>query len=564
MRYYNIYITLLFSLTCSFLSGQIILDEQVTDWKSSYIVEEEIGDQINGPDIERLWMHNDDKYLYIRIDLSQEINLQSDNSLSLFIDVDQNANTGFKKNGLGSEFSFYFGDRNGYVNVNGGSININHAEVGLVVSPTVSSKTFEITVERALGNNGVFISGSINVGLDNDIFNGDMLPDNSGGVNYTLNNDMLFTAPITSLDKSPDADFRLLSYNVLRDRLFENSARASYERIFRALVPDVIAFQEIYDHNSEQTKNIIEDFLPSENDETWYHDKVGNDIVLVSRYPILRGDYISGNGAFLIDVNGREVLIVNIHLPCCNNNVSRQEEIDDILQYVRKAKEGQLSFDLQENTPIFIVGDSNLVGPASQRNSLRDGDIINNGSNGPDFFPDWDDTSLEDLISSTTGTPASYTWYNPESSFFPGRLDYVMYTGSVIYNINDFSLFTEGLSQNELILYNLSKSDTENASDHFPLVSDWSFDELISSTTTPLNSEFIIFPNPFVNDINILSKVDHENIVTANLYKPSGQLIESIYSENHLHIKSNVGAGVFILKILDASGRIFISKVVRL
>ncbi len=565
MKISKLFITFLYSFFYISASSQIILDEQVADWSPSLLVEEEIGDNISGIDIESLWIQNDDKYLYIRIDLSQEINLQSDNDLSLFIDVDQNSNTGFQTNGLGAEFSFYFGDRTGFINANGGFENINHAEIGLIVSPTVSSKTFEIAIERTLGNLGVLIDGSIDIVLDNDAFNGDMLPNQLGGVSYTVNNDVLFTAPEISFEKSSETDFRILSYNVLQDRFFQNSARASYQRILQALDPEIIAFQEIYDNSSNQTKNLVEEFLPSDIGENWYHDKVGSDIIVVSRYPIVRSDFINGNGAFIIDVNGKEILLINMHLPCCDNNAGRQEEIDDLLQYIRRAKNGQLSYDLEQNTPIFIVGDSNLVGPASQRNSLRDGDIINNSDNGPDFSPDWDGTSLEDLITNTTGTPGSYTWYNPGGSFFPGRLDYVFYSGSVIHKTNAFSLFTTGLNQNDLIQYNLSQSDTENASDHFPLVSDWSFDEIISDTDDLLEaSAFNIFPNPFIDEITIQTKTGSHLIRSVELYNSAGQLVNSNYVGDKLQMENIKKPGIYFIKITDVSGALYMSKIVRL
>ncbi len=72
----------------------------------------------------------------------------------------------------------------------------------------------------------------------------------------------------------------------------------------------------------------------------------------------------------------------------------------------------------------------------------------------------------------------SFTWYDENNPFSPGRLDYIVYSGSVMELVNSYSLFTLGLSQNELGEHALESRDAVNASDHLPLVADFKFRDI--------------------------------------------------------------------------------------
>ena len=74
----------------------------------------------------------------------------------------------------------------------------------------------------------------------------------------------------------------------------------------------------------------------------------------------------------------------------------------------------------------------NLVGDRSQQLSLVTGNIQNESIFGPDFSPDWDGSAFVDAKLYSTHEPLAVTWINPFSSFSPGRLDYLLYTASVM------------------------------------------------------------------------------------------------------------------------------------
>ena len=66
----------------------------------------------------------------------------------------------------------------------------------------------------------------------------------------------------------------------------------------------------------------------------------------------------------------------------------------------------------------------------------------------------------------------NFTWYSAESSFPPGRLDYIFITDSVLEVEREFVLFTPAMSDAELARYDLRAEDALSASDHLPVVAD--------------------------------------------------------------------------------------------
>jgi len=65
-----------------------------------------------------------------------------------------------------------------------------------------------------------------------------------------------------------------------------------------------------------------------------------NDCKLVTRYPILGSWAVDGNLAVHLDTMadwGAQALVISAHLPCCQNNASRQAEIDHIMSFLRDA-----------------------------------------------------------------------------------------------------------------------------------------------------------------------------------------------------------------------------------
>ena len=474
---------------------QIVLDENFDDWENAVTFNDNTGDGVGNIDFTKLSIANDDRFVYFLIGNASEINLQSNNSITFFIDTDNNVQTGYQVNGIGAELSYTFGARTGTFYHNGSESRISQSEIGLVSSPTVSSKTFELLMNRnaEIDGNKLFVSNTIKVVLTDNVTGGDALPNSGGGVEYVIT-DNHYVAHQYSIAKRDTSLLRIAAYNVWRDHLFDESVRENFTRILNAVSPDIISFGEIYKHTGAETAELLSQMLPG---TKWYYGTNQSDVHLVSRFPILSSTPIDGNAAFVVDLTRKyntKMLVIIAHPPCCGNDDSRQKEIDHIMAYIRDA-------GLEKNTPIVIAGDMNFVGKAQQVKTLLTGDIVNEDTYGKDFTPDWDGTALDDTKPLTIGYPATFTWYSEKSNYSPGRLDYLVYTGSVMKLKNSFVLFTPGMEADSLTKYDLEKEDATIASDHLPIVGDFKLDvstKAENNNVHPATFElFQNYPNPF-------------------------------------------------------------------
>ncbi len=550
-------VVLLFSFQFSILGQKtILIDGNFDDWEDvAPIFVDNAGDgQNNGIDIRGIWAHNDQYNLYFRFELTKEINLQENNDLAIYIDYDDNINTGFKINGIGAEVRYFFGDRFGIINEGNDMEFVNFFPVEMLVAPSVSSTEFEISITRQVSESGIdFVANpTISVRLEDNGFNGDEAPDDLSGIDFQLDQSNVANIPEVNLDSPSNTDFRFMTYNIENDQLFDLSRRASFERIFQATEPDIIAFQEIRDFSSLATKNLIDDFLPG---QVWHHKKHGFDIVTVSKYPINFSESVDGNAAFYLDVDGQDVVLINCHLPCCENNFDRQQEVDIIMEYIRELKAGNGNYNVPEGTPIIIAGDMNFVGDSNQPYTFRTGDIFSNSSFGPDFNPDWDESELKDANAFTTNAFGNFTWLNINGSFFPGKLDWVFYTDSKLTIENAYALYTPGLDDSILAEYNLQIGDVINASDHLPVIVD--FANTIVGVDDFAELDISIYPNP-VSDKLI---IDSQGLTIQNIkiLNQSGQtLLTQSVQGNSLEsiVVSELPSGSYFILIQTNEGRI--------
>lgn len=459
-------------LTPILLSAQVLLDERYEEW--SAIDRHMDGDDVEAGrvDIISTGATMDQQYLYLYLEIERERILQETEGLQLLLDIDDDITTGELINGLGVDLLFDFGARAG-VSALEVRRSYSHDDIGLVTSPTVSSKEWEILVHRsAPTDSDISYSISDSCKYAWRFVSGDKAPDEDGlrvdrAADYNRQYDI-------DLSVAAGTDLRIISYNVLRDRPLESSsARAALGRVLRTLDPDVIAFQEIYDHSSLEVAAMVNDLHPPVLGEQWYHAQVQPDIILVSKANITATRSSDGNGYFRISHAGRDWLIANCHLPCCDNDFGRRQEIDQILQILRDVQAGTHPLEVQEDAPVIILGDMNLVGRSETRDALLIGDIDRNALYGPDFNPDWGSGPLTDAVSVTTGLPATITWNPSGGSFSPGRLDYMIYSPSSVEMLGSGALLTSSLTPEFIATTELRVDDTDRVSDHLPLYADF-------------------------------------------------------------------------------------------
>lgn len=548
-----------FLLFMNYLSTQcqIVLDGLYDDWNSPELVIDDIGD--GAPlDITSLNATYDNDYIYLRLEFGQEILLQENNNILLGIDIDASSNTGFELGQIGAELVFNFGLRNGLINFNPGFQTIFHNDIGLLAAPTVSSTVFEIAIQRRFTVSGRTFSMdqeiAIHISANNET--GDQVP-NSGVETLSMTENRPTITPEFKLAKNEDSDFRFVSMNGLRDNIFESDVALEFSKIMSAIDADIYCFQEIYDNDDEDLYQLLINRGVIDPSETWYYVKHFPDLITLSRYPIVFDQQLGGNGIVAVDFNGQEILIVNTHLPCCDNNTGREIEIDQILQFIRRSKDGQTSYNLADNTPYIFTGDMNLVGWSSQLQSLIDGDIKDNTFFGPDVTLDWDDNDMADLRAPTTGYPATFTWYNPSGSFYPGRLDFIIYTDAVLESKNSFVLNSAGLSQSEQTDYQINSNYSLVVSDHMPVVADFKIKDGVN--VEDVSIEYKIYPNPA--DQVIFLDAENSKIQTLEIYNLAGQRIQR-FNKPSGRIMIELEPGIYIFQIIGTEGEISKSKVV--
>ena len=523
----------------------IILDGNFSDWKQiSPAYTDALNDQASGNiDFHRLWIFNDDIYLLLRIEVGGEINLQNGNSITIYIDTDNNPSTGVKIDGIGAELEFTFGAKSGIFHSANGNISIGHNDIGLITAPTVTSTQFEIGIKRntVIQNIPLFQSDTIEVVFkDNGVVGQDILPDENGGVKYVFKKYDFYPLPEYSIKKLKDNYLRIMTNNVRRDDFFNESLFAHYKDEYSAIAPDIIGFQEIYKHTAEETANRVASILPLSGGAKWYGAKSSSDVIVVSKFPITKVFPIDGNTAFLINLRPKyntDLLFISAHPPCCNNDTGRQKEIDHIMKFIRNAKDSTGELALPRGTPIIIVGDMNLVGYAQQLKTFLTGDIVNNSLYGPSFKPDWDGSNFKDSEPLDAGRPTTFTWYSANSPYSPGKLDYIIYSGSVLQKMNGYVLFTKGMNPDTLKAYGLNPDDAVDASDHIPVVTDF---QLSPVTSVKNNSDNILpehikleqnYPNPFNPTTIIKYQIVKTGFVVLKVYNILGREVSVLVNK---------------------------------
>ncbi len=429
----------------------------------------------NGVDFQRLWIADDPRFLFLRFELGAEVDLSENNGLRIYLDTDANSQTGLAIAGIGAELQWRMGSRSGTFYYQGQS-SVQHDDIRFREAPTITATAVELAFGRDTlpdGTHPLFIGPTVRIVL-RDTTGGDQLPDSGDTLSYTLDQGELPPESTIPLERVCSADLRLTTYNVRNDSPWDSGQEPRFGRQLAAVAPDILNFQEIYSHSATQTAELVERWVPAGPGQSWHAAK-NSDCITVSRYEIMGTWTLDSNLAVLLDTSavlGSELLIINAHLPCCANDSGRQAEIDRIMAFIRDAQQPGGPLTLPPNTPILITGDLNLVGLAQQLTSLCTGDIVNEGTFGPDFLPDWDGSELTNSISRQTEKRMGYTWRNDSSSYWPGQLDYVIYTDHVLTAGNNFILYTPEMSPENLGAYGLLSTDSL-ASDHLLFCTDF-------------------------------------------------------------------------------------------
>jgi endonuclease/exonuclease/phosphatase family metal-dependent hydrolase len=517
----------------------ITLDGEFDDWASLTPVLDDSGDNGGTVDFGRVWVANDQDYLYFRFETGGEVQSDEQQNMRLYLDTDMNSGTGISLNGIGADLMWEFGWREGTFR---SSTTVEHSEIGLMMGPTVSNTEFEVALRRDAipdGSNALFPGSTVRFVL-RDTDSGDLAP-NSGSVTYT------FTAgtelvPSLSLDRYQPDHIRLVTWNIQSDGLFDGGTTESAQnRMLDAMDPDILIVNEVWYHNAGEVVAQIEQLLPSGAGENWYGVMRDSGNVIVSRYPILQSWEVNPGyriTAALLDMGpseDKDLLVIACHWRCCTADANRQEEADSVIGFMRDAKTPGGVITLPLDTPIILGGDLNLVGWRQQLDTLITGDIQDEGTYGVDAAPDWDGGNFTYPPTRHPDARTAYTWRNDFSSYYPGLLDWICYTASVMEVHNHYILETRTMTPTNLATNGLSVFDTSYASDHAPRVVDFTMGAIVSSTPpVPASSATLLpnVPNPFNPSTRIAFELDRQGDVELKIYNARGKLVRDLTAES--------------------------------
>ncbi len=432
-----------------------------------------IGDGVEGSvDFDTVRVLVEDGNMLIRVNLNHEIGLQNGSDLVLLFDTDLDASTGVAGNQTGAEFAWFFGERRGEMMVGDLDLDCEHGTIGIITAPTVSSDFFEIGFPIDVSIEGYPVFPGESVGIAFAYGSEERIPD-TGFSTFSLTNTGNEPEELT-LAKA-DGAVRLVCWNVLHDGIVERPE--AFDPVFDTLQPDIVVLVEMWSTPAEETRILFNELVPLGEDKSWHAARYDDaDIVLLSRWPILEGWKIpqSRAAAFVLEIPEpwtTPLFVIGAHTPCCGKDEQRQEAIDAFMAFLRDAQQGTGMAAMPQGTPFVITGDMNLVGFSEQLTTLVTGQIVNEEW-GPSFDPDWDGTALVDLFPRHLTDNMVYTWRQDDSSYGPGKLDYIVYSDSKINVAHSFVLDTRRLSEEILAKINLKREANAEASDHLPVVAD--------------------------------------------------------------------------------------------
>ena len=291
--------------------------------------------------------------------------------------------------------------------------------------------------------------------------------------------------------KIRETDLRVLTWNTERNIVLTSSTADEFDRVLKAIRPDVIGLQEVpVDVTASQLSATIGNSLPIVGG-SWQVVLGQTDgfirPAIVSRYPLslTRTDTspaseVRGVTMALVDLpnatHSADFYFMVVHLKCCSGSAEearRRTALDAMTGWLRDARTPGGVITLPTNTPFGITGDFNLNtvdSPASEAAFLI-GDIANNATYGADSPPDWDGTAMTEARSADPFTGDTDTW-NSSTTNPSVRFDRLYYSDSATSLGAKFIFNPRTMTSTIRGIIGVNQTDVSTATDHLPVVFD--------------------------------------------------------------------------------------------
>jgi exonuclease III len=238
-----------------------------------------------------------------------------------------------------------------------------------------------------------------------------------------------------------------------------------FARVLDATDPDVVLYQEWF----RTTKDDVRDWIDEHLGKDWslIMSDDGSGVAIATKLKVLesttkavvehRGDRPSRVVAAVVEAHDQQLILISLHLKCCGG----AESEEDAKRIVQAGQIHDFVQELRSRYPdagVVIGGDYNLVGSRLPLEVMADGI----GSDGQDLVP---------VPTTCLGTQSMLTWTDSDSSFTPGRLDWLLIDDHAWTPIRSWSLDTAHLSDRVLQSSGLQREDSR-ATDHLPIFVD--------------------------------------------------------------------------------------------
>jgi hypothetical protein len=469
----------------------IVIDGEFADWDT--VPPLLVDPSENGPgavDLGEVRVESDDSAVYFALDFGRTVNAQAMQGSVLFeLDTDGDPRTGVQDSGMaGADRVIIFSAPRPFSAdaVGSGMLTDDPGVygIGFDYAPTWASRYFEVRIDRAvftvdtLRGRLSYVTPDRETADETDEFTVALRPPVGRSASR---------ADATAVSRSPDAEFRLLSWNV-GDHGPVTAADA-FDRLVSALSPDVILLDEVSrdidrewferrfaalggdwtvvrgTSGGRQTA-LIASRLPLEPVASLANVEYADSIYELSEIAFrqLQIDLATGPAdrmpvlGAVLEAGPSRLLLVTLDLPCCGYAGSAEDRARIIMADAvnRAVSTAVADGDIDG---VVVAGDFNLVGSRAPLDRVLPG----LDPAGGDLVP---------VPALRLNRASAATWWNPSDRFPPGRLDWVLHS-STLEPVRAFVFDVSDITAAAAQSLGLDAGDSDAVSDHRPVIVDF-------------------------------------------------------------------------------------------